>query len=220
MPKTRSWGTDHIDPSNPEFEALIRAHIGTPYTSSVDKSKAQWVNSPPLNLLGLYVHPTAAEDSIAGLIRQLLRVDASADIQPDSVYTFGPKADPTVWSHEFRHRAVMPEDDEGENRVRDAYYAASPKAWEAAQASYHDWRRRFVPEISREESDKQLLGHLKFRTFDGGFIGDETARNLKAGGPPMEVLGRVLAALGFPSDEFKNTLAYHAPWTHWVPEAE
>lgn len=132
MPNTQSWGRDHIDPSSPEFEALIRAHIGRPYANSVDKQAATWVQSPPLNLLGAYLRPTLTPDEFDLFTQKLARVGVDVNAAPDSVYAFGPRVQPMTWSHEFRHRAVQPEADETENRVLDAYYAGSRKAWKEA----------------------------------------------------------------------------------------
>jgi hypothetical protein len=147
---------------------------------------------------------------------RLLEAGVITGPQPDKVMGFGPKVAPTTWSHEFRHRATQPDSEEEMNRIRDAYYANSLKAWNSALEGWHDWHKRDNSKATPEMSKELLLRILKRRTYNSPQYGPELQKNFEAGGPQPATLDRVLATLGFPSEKFNNQVAVNAPWTIWA----
>ena len=169
MPNTVSWPyQDEIDPEDPEFEAQVRSMIGPPFEDMVDKSKAEHRGLSPvfrdssLNLRGFRAPDNQSPKNIAWFEQNVAPYLVNKNPpKAGNVYALGPENQKVVWSHEFRHGKVG---DEMNNRLMDAYFANSPKAWDNAVESWGEFHvlqgAKEAPSWDEAEKDlAEVLDH-------------------------------------------------------------
>ena len=147
-----------LKPENPEFEAQVRARMGSPFTPLVDPAMAAYIgpDSQGMSLRGFFAPGGVSPES------QLRSLESfgmdSVGREGKQVFGVGKGATPQVWAHEFRHREVK---DEFSNRMKDVAYSASQQAYQQNVRTAHDYLVRQGRAEDRgytfEEKEKAVL---------------------------------------------------------------
>ena len=217
MPQTISWPfRESINPNDPEFAAQVKPQLGYPYQGALDPKMAHvletWARNG-ITLRGFY-SPEGSK-TVGKFVDELnpyLKEDAN--VQPGHVYTIAPGGNTKdVFAHEFRHKALgRVENEEFYNRLMDAYYADSPKAWDKAVNGYGQWlvlsgELGNIP--SFEDAEKRLVSRLKYYTPQ------EQAKNDLA--PTLKDKAKgMFSSKQRQKNEAKGMLA--APWKFWAKQ--
>jgi hypothetical protein len=141
MPKNTRRYFEELDeqlkgraPGSPEFEALIRSKIGNQFKDLVSPetvAKSALIGAPDQNLYSPYggmnyFEGTAPEKVRESLMNRVAGRGLNQQIEslPDEkrIFALGTRANPKVWSHEFRHERV---NDEIPNRYYDLIYGST-----------------------------------------------------------------------------------------------
>jgi hypothetical protein len=175
-----------ISPDHPEFAARVRSKIGGEYQHLVNPETiglASLIGDPrkePSTVYGLNVNKDQgnflqriinkinSEKEFGKYFKEMdadrpaIKLSEAITNNPQKrLFAFGTKADPAVWSHEFRHEDIRSEE---ENRIQDLLNSTSYPDYKNKINMWYrhipgNWDKKNVP---FDKQEKTVLEHLDF----------------------------------------------------------
>lgn len=135
---------NRVEIDDPEFEAKVRAKIGAPYISEVDRNVAYdfpnaFRPTRSYSTLGLNAGDIPI-DKREKAVRNDIGLAALKNYDPSKyVFAFGAGATPQTYAHEFRHNKI---DDEEQNRIADLKNSTSAYQYASNIQSLYEYLYR------------------------------------------------------------------------------